>query len=90
MIRPDAPGKFPLIVCGKQRGYAAVSNRAAGVRSPLGSLCNTDYLRVGLISGEDVAGSVAALRREPWVQPDRIVLLGFSSGGLAVSAATNP
>ncbi len=130
VIRPDRPGKFPLIVLvhgsprsepGKfleayrrasstgltgpalafaQHGYAAVSIMRRGFgRSdgPYAELIedpceNTDYLRVGLISAEDVTGAVAALRREPWVDPDRVVLLGYSTGGLAVSAAssTNP
>jgi dienelactone hydrolase len=130
VIRPDRPGKFPLIVLvhgsprsepGKfleayrrasptglagpalafaQRGYAAVSIMRRGFGRSDGPYAefiadpceNTDYLRVGLISAEDVTGAVASLRREPWVDPDRVVLLGYSTGGFAVSAAgtTNP
>lgn len=83
-----------------QRGYAAVSimrrgfGRSEGPYAEfIGDPCdNTDYQRVGSISAEDVTGAVASLRREAWVDPDRVVLLGHSTGGLAVSAAgaTNP
>jgi dienelactone hydrolase len=129
-IRPDRPGKFPLIILvhgsprsepGKaleayrrasptglagpalafaQHGYAAVSIMRRGFGRSDGPYAefiadpceNTDYLRVGLISAEDISGAVATLRREPWVDPDRVVLLGYSTGGLAVTAAgaTNP
>jgi dienelactone hydrolase len=83
-----------------QHGYAAASIMRRGFGRSDGPYAefisdpcdNTDYLRVGLISAEDVIGAVATLRHEPWVDPDRIVLLGFSTGGLAVSAAgmSNP
>ena len=36
---------------------------------------------------EDVTGAVATLRGEPWVDPDRVLLLGHSTGGFAVTAA---
>jgi len=38
-------------------------------------------------SGEDVAAAVAALREQPWAAPDRVLLVGQSTGGFAVSAA---
>ena len=54
----------------------------------VGATCgNLDYLRVARISAEDVLGAAAALRAEVWVDPDRTVLLGQSTGGLAVTAA---
>jgi hypothetical protein len=114
VIRPDRPGKFPLVILvhgsprsepGKaleayrrasptglagpalafaQHGYAAVSIMRRGFGRSDGPYAefitdpceNTDYLRVGMISAEDVSGAVATLRREPWADPDRVVLLG--------------
>jgi dienelactone hydrolase len=130
VIRPDKPGKFPLVilvhgtprgegeaffieiaraspaglngpaVAFAQRGYAAVSilrrgfGRSEGpfAERVYGPCDNRDYLEVGRTSGEDVAGAVAALGQEPWVDPDRVLLLGLSSGGFAATAAaaTNP
>ena len=79
------------------RGYAVVSvmrrgfGRSDGTYAEEyggGATCgNRDYLRVARISAEDVLGAVAALRAEVWVDRDRIVLLGQSTGGLAVTAA---
>lgn len=130
VIRPDRPGRFPLVVlihgtprgdgpaffatiarqsparlngpsvAFAQRGYAAVSimrrgfGRSEGpyAESISGTCDDRDYLEAGRTSGTDVAGAVAALRREPWVDPDHVLLLGWSSGGLAATAAaaTNP
>jgi dienelactone hydrolase len=129
-IRPDRPGRFPLVILvhGTPRpstgtipdiyrrlspaglaspalmfarhGYAAVSILRRGFGRSDGPYAeghtnpcdNTDYLRLALISAEDVTGAVVALQRESWVDPRRIVLLGLSTGGLAVIAvaAANP
>jgi len=125
VIRPDRPGRFPLLVlvhgtprasgealrnemahqapaalvnpviAFAQRGYAAVSimrrgfGRSEGefAESLFGACNDRDYLAVGRTAAEDVTGAVAALRGEPWVDPDRILLLGHSTGGFAVTAA---
>lgn len=76
-------------------GYAAVSilrrgfGRSDGpyLEAPADPCEDTDYLQVGLLSAQDVAGAVAALRQETWVDPDRVVLLGYSTGGFAAVAA---
>jgi len=78
-----------------QRGYAAVSimrrgfGRSEGrfAEALSGTCINRDYLAVGRIAAEDVTGAVATLRGEPWVDPDRVLLLGHSTGGFAVTAA---
>jgi dienelactone hydrolase len=78
-----------------QRGFAAVSilrrgfGRSGGPYAEfIGDPCdNTDYVRVARISAEDVLGAVAALRDEPWADASRVVMLGHSTGGLAVMAA---
>jgi dienelactone hydrolase len=78
-----------------QHGYAAVSimrrgfGRSEGqfAEALSGTCDNRDYLAVGRIAAEDVTGAVATLRGEPWVDPDRVLLLGHSTGGFAVTAA---
>jgi pimeloyl-ACP methyl ester carboxylesterase len=78
-----------------QRGFAAVTilrrgfGRSEGLYAEfIPDPCeNTDYVRVARISAEDVAGAVAALRDEPWVDGNRVIMLGHSTGGLAVVAA---
>jgi dienelactone hydrolase len=78
-----------------QRGYAAVSimrrgfGRSEGrfAEALTGTCNNRDYFAVGRIAAEDVTGAVATLRGEPWVDPDRVLLLGHSTGGFAVTAA---
>jgi pimeloyl-ACP methyl ester carboxylesterase len=46
-----------------------------------------DYLPAVRISAEDVMAAVTSLRKESWVDPDHVVLLGHSTGGLAMTAA---
>lgn len=78
-----------------QRGYAAVSimrrgfGRSEGrfAEALSGTCDDRDYLAVGRIAAEDVAAAVVALRGESWVDPDRVLLLGLSTGGFAVTAA---
>lgn len=78
-----------------QHGYAAVSIMRRGFgrsegqfAESLSGTCNDrDYLAVGRIAAEDVGGAVATLRGQPWVDPDRVLLLGHSTGGFAVTAA---
>lgn len=78
-----------------QHGYAAVSIMRRGFgrsegrfAEALSGTCDSrDYLAVGRMAAEDVSGAVATLRKEPWVDPDRVLLLGHSTGGFAVTAA---
>lgn len=125
IIRPDRPGRFPLVllvhgtnpatgqafraaaaqqspadllnaaVAFAQHGYAVASIMRRGFGRSEGRFAETlsgpcddrDYLAVGRIAAEDVAGAVVALRGEPWVEPDQVVLMGHSTGGFAVTAA---
>ncbi|MEZ2147849.1 alpha/beta hydrolase [Bradyrhizobium sp. DN5] len=130
IIRPDRPGRFPLVllihgtnpatgqafraaaarqspvdllnaaVAFAQHGYAAASIMRRGFGRSEGPFAEAlsgpcddrDYLAVGRIAAEDVTGAVATLRGEPWVEPDRVLLMGHSTGGFAVTAAaaSNP
>ena len=125
ILRPDRPGRFPLVVlvhgtnpaAGQafgvaaerqspsdllnpavafaQHGYAVASIMRRGFGHSDGPFAETlsgtcddrDYLAVGRIAAEDVTGALATLRGEPWVDPDRVVLMGHSTGGFAVTAA---
>jgi dipeptidyl aminopeptidase/acylaminoacyl peptidase len=95
MARQSPADLFNPAVAFAQRGYAAVSIMRRGFgrsegrfAEALSGTCNNrDYLAVGRIAAEDVTGAVATLRGEPWVDPDRVLLLGHSTGGFAVAAA---
>jgi dienelactone hydrolase len=97
-IKEMSPVDFNNVaVAFAQRGYAAVAimrrgfGRSGGTYSErLQQAC--DYLPSVRSSGEDVVAAITALREEPWVDANRVVLLGLSTGGLAVTAAvaTNP
>jgi predicted esterase len=45
-----------------------------------------DYLPAVRVGADDIVAALAAARREPWVDPDRILLLGHSTGGLVMLA----
>jgi dienelactone hydrolase len=75
-----------------QRGYAVVTIMRRGVGRSGGGFSERlqeprDYLPAVRVSAEDVTAAVASLRKEPWVDADHVILLGHSTGGLAVSAA---
>jgi dienelactone hydrolase len=83
-----------------RRGYAVavVLRRGFGwsdgaYAESSGTSCkNRDYLASTRVSVEDVLGALHALQAESWVDPDRVLLVGQSTGGFAVlgTAATNP
>lgn len=68
-----------------RRGFGRSEGRFAETLS--GPCDDRDYLAVGRIAAEDVTGALVALRSEPWVEPDQILLTGHSTGGFAVTAA---
>jgi dienelactone hydrolase len=78
-----------------RRGWAAVvvlrrgygQSGGGGVEGS-GSCNNRDYLRAGQVSADDVLGTLNVLRAEPWVDRSRVLLVGQSAGGFAVSAAS--
>jgi dienelactone hydrolase len=120
VIRPDRPGRFPLVIITHgtpgaddaffrniarrtptafntpavalaQRGYATLSVMRRGFGLSGGSyseelLRPCDYLAAARVAADDIVVAIAAARREPWVDPDHILLLGHSTGGLAVLA----
>jgi dienelactone hydrolase len=78
-----------------QRGYAAVIVMRHGYgRSDgpfaehLGPCDARTYLQAGNAAAADVLAALAVLRKEPWVDPARVVLVGHSMGGFAVLAAS--
>jgi dienelactone hydrolase len=119
VIRPDCPGRFPLVIMTggtpsvdspknlarrspiafnraaialAQRGYATITIMRRGYGLSGGGFAENlqqpcDYLPAVRNSGDDILATITALRREPWVEADHILLLGQSTGGLAVLAA---
>jgi dienelactone hydrolase len=122
VVRPDRPGRFPLVlmlhgtpgaggdaffaalvkrspvnfntpaIAFAQRGYAAVAIMRRGFGRSGGAYAESlpwecDYLSAVRVSAQDVIAALASLRKQPWVDADHVVLLGHSTGGLAVTAA---
>jgi len=78
--------------CSGQRGYATITIMRRGFGLSGGDYSEKlqqacDYLPAVRNSGDDILAAIATIRREPWVDPDHILLLGHSTGGLAVLAA---
>lgn len=68
-----------------RRGYANSGGRYAE-----GYACeDPDYQTAGLSTANDIRAALAWLRDQPWVDPDRIVLLGQSAGGFGSLAAAS-
>jgi dienelactone hydrolase len=91
----DAPENYagPAIVFA-QHGYAAVvverrgDGRSSGVPFVDFGPCNDRHYPIAArVWAEDILSAVSSLRREPWADPDRIVLVGHSAGGFADLAA---
>ena len=74
-----------------QRGYATLSIMRRGFGLSGGGyseelLRPCDYLAAERVAADDIIVAMGAARREPWVDPDHILLLGHSTGGLAMLA----
>ena len=74
-----------------QRGYATLSIMRRGFGLSGGGyvedlLRPCDYLAAVRVAADDIVVAMAAARREPWVDPDHVLLLGHSTGGLAMLA----
>lgn len=74
-----------------QRGYATLSimRRGFGLSGggySEGLLRPCDYLAAERVAADDIVVAIAAARRELWVDPDHILLLGHSTGGLTMLA----
>lgn len=77
-----------------QHGYAAVvvNRRGFGLSSgsidlPMGPCGDRDYTAAARAQAVDILAVLATLRGEPWVDPDHLVVVGHSLGGLAALAA---
>jgi dienelactone hydrolase len=74
-----------------QHGYATLSIMRRGFGLSGGGyseqlLRPCDYLAAERVAADDIIVAMAAARREPWVDPDHILLLGHSTGGLTMLA----
>ncbi len=52
-----------------------------------GTCDNPDYLKSGRVAAEDLAGAVAYLRQQPFIDGSRVLGVGLSTGGMAWLAA---
>ena len=69
-----------------RRGYG----RTGGAFEEDAGRCESPfYVEAGLETAKDIAAGVAYLRRQPYVDPDRIVLVGQSAGGWGSLAAAS-
>jgi dienelactone hydrolase len=102
MPRPptDVSSMRPEILSGPaivfaQRGYAVVivmrsgyGQSAGPFMEKLGPCTALTYNEAGNAAAADVLAALAVLRKEPWVDPARLVLVGHSMGGFALLAAS--
>jgi dienelactone hydrolase len=93
LMRPESQSG-PAIVFA-QRGYAVVivmrsgyGQSAGPFMEALGPCTARTYKEAGNAAAADVLAALAVLRKEPWVDPARVVLVGHSMGGFAVLAAS--
>jgi dienelactone hydrolase len=96
-LRPESYSSPAIIFA--QHGYAAVVVERSGYgrsdgpfQESLGPCLDRNYLKPGQTGGADILAAVSSLRKQPWVDPDRVLLVGHSMGGFAALAvaATNP
>jgi len=82
-----------------ERGYAVVLPMRRGYgrshgdwSEDYGSCYNSDYVKAGLATSDDILAAVAYFARQGFVDPARVVLVGQSAGGLgsAAAASRNP
>lgn len=96
----DVPSMRPQVLSGPaivfaQRGYAVVVVMRSGYGKSegpflewLGPCTARTYAEAGNAGAADLLAALAVLRKEPWVDPARVLLVGFSMGGFAVLAAS--
>ncbi len=77
-------GQGYVVVVPARRGYGA---SGGGWAENYGGCSNPDYHKAGLAGAQDVAAVVAYMRRQPFVDARRIVLVGQSAGGWASIAS---
>jgi dienelactone hydrolase len=69
-----------------RRGYGKTGG---GYEEDFGRCDNPSYVEAGLETAKDIAAAVAHLRRQPFVDRERIVLVGQSAGGWGSLAAAS-
>jgi len=93
--RPAVTGNFPVatrafvewgfvVLSPVRRGYGATGGRWS---ETYGSCAAPRFVDAGIETAKDVAAAVSYLRALPYVDADRIVLVGQSAGGWGVLAA---
>jgi len=78
-----------VVVVPQRRGYGETGG---GWAEQYGTCTNPDYHRAGLETAADIRAAIDYMRTQPFVAPDRTIVVGQSAGGwgsLALSS-TNP
>lgn len=95
--RPTYNAKFPVasavfvkwgfvVLNPLRRGYG---QSGGSFEEDFGSCTNPYYVEAGLETAKDIAAAVAYLRTQPFVDGNRIVLVGQSAGGWGSLAAAS-
>ena len=94
-LRQQRPQTYTAVALAfAQRGFATAVVMRSGFghssglyQEAIGSCSEPDYAGSSKAAASDVLMAVSALQKEPWVDPLRVLLVGHSTGGLAVVAA---
>jgi dienelactone hydrolase len=78
-----------VVVLPLRRGYGKTGG---GWAEDYGSCKNPDYAAAGLAGASDILAAVDYMRRQPFVLPDRSVIVGHSAGawGTVAASSLNP
>lgn len=78
-----------VVVVPERRGHGATGGPLV---ESVGTCADPDHLRSGQIGADDVEAVVHFVRKQPFVDPDRILVAGISTGGWAslALASRNP
>ena len=74
------------VVIPQRRGYGASEGKIADYA---GSCEHPDYVRAGRATAHDIAASIRFMRNQDYVDGDRVVLVGLSTGGWGSIAAAS-
>ncbi len=68
------------VVLPQRRGHGATGGTLV---ESVGDCANPDHFRSGVIAAQDVGAAVDFMRRQPFVDPARVLVVGVSTGGWA-------
>jgi dienelactone hydrolase len=69
-----------VVMLPQRRGHGATGGPLA---EAIGNCADPDHYRSGLIAAEDIAASVEYMAKQPFIDPNDVVVVGISTGGWA-------